>query len=155
MQKIEYRPAQRRTWWLWFGAALVLSAYSVFALQTGWSRETSIGSFPSAFGLMGIPAAPWLARMALGRTIVDADGVQARKPFGGSAAAWHEISEITVDKVGGFHGRYDYWIRVSRHDGDSFRLPAPMTSDAGRDPSFEAALKDITHQWNARTRPPR
>ncbi|MFV5995830.1 PH domain-containing protein [Streptomyces sp. NPDC056231] len=153
MQRVEYRASQRNTWWLWFAGVVALSAYSIVALATGWSRETDIGAFLSAFGLMGIPAAPWLAGMALGRTIVDAHGIQTRRLLGRSAAAWHEISEIKVDKVGGYHGNYDYWIRISRHDGDSFRLPAPMTSDVGRDPSFEAVLKKITHQWKEATRP--
>ncbi|MFJ3822038.1 PH domain-containing protein [Streptomyces nodosus] len=151
MQRVEYRAAQRNTWWLWFAGAVALSAYSVVALATGWSRATDIGAFLSAFGLMGIPTAPWLAGMALGRTIVDAHGIRTRRLLGGSAAAWHEIAEIKVDKVG--HENCDYWIRINRHDGDSFRLPAPMTSTVGPDPSFEAVLKKITRQWKEATRP--
>ncbi|MFF2655679.1 PH domain-containing protein [Streptomyces sp. NPDC058045] len=153
MQRVEYIPAQRSTWWSWFAVAVVLSAYSIVSLATGWARETNFGAFLSVFGLMGIPAAPWLAGMALGRTIVDAHGIQTRRLLGRSAAAWHEISEIEVEKKGGYHGIYDYWIRISRHDGSSFRLPAPMTSDVGRDPSFEAVLEKITHQWKEATRP--
>lgn len=155
MQRVEYRAAQRKTWWRWFAVAVALLAYSVVALTTGWSRGTDIGAFLSAFGLMGIPAAPWLAGMALGRTVVDAHGIRAQRMLGRSVAAWHEISEITVDRAGGYHGNHDYWIRIHRHDGDSFRLPAPMTSDAGCDPFFEAVLKEITHQWEERTDPPR
>lgn len=153
MQEVEYLPAQRNTWWFWFAVAVALSVYAVAAFATGWSRGTNTGAFLSALGLMGIPAAPWLAGMALGRTTVDAQGIRARRLITRSAAAWHEIAKIEVDKEGGYHGRYDYWIRIDRHDGSSFRLPTPMTSDAGADPSFEAALERITRQWEQATRP--
>ncbi|MFI5807891.1 PH domain-containing protein [Streptomyces sp. NPDC051561] len=151
MEGVEYRPAQRRTWWVWCAVAVVLAAHSGVALTTGWTRGTNFGAFLAAFGLLGFPAAPWLAAMALGRTTLDATGVHAHRAWGRSTAAWHDIAAITVDRSGGRNHRYDYWIRIKRRDGGSFRLPAPMTSDAGQDPSFDRKLAEIEGQWRNET----
>ncbi|OCC11383.1 PH domain-containing protein [Streptomyces sp. PTY087I2] len=148
MHDIEYIPAQKRTWWIWSGVATVLALYTLYASTVGRRPDTSIGSLLVALGWMAIPAAPWLAWMALGRTRINTDGIQVVRPLRSRTARWHEISAIDVDQVGGYGGRYDYWIRISCHSGTSFRLPAPMTSHAGRDPLFDERLQEIRHRWS-------
>ncbi|EST21164.1 hypothetical protein [Streptomyces niveus] len=64
--------------------------------------------------------------------------------MGRHSGHWHDIAGIGVHRVsGGSEVRYDKWVRVTR-PGTSFRLPAPMTSSAGQDDTFEEKLEDIT-----------
>ncbi|MYV63204.1 PH domain-containing protein, partial [Streptomyces sp. SID4931] len=88
MHDIEYIPAQKRTWWTWAGVATVLALYTLYASTVGRRPDTSIGSLLVALGWMAIPAAPWLAWMALGRTRINTDGIQVVRPLRSRTARW-------------------------------------------------------------------
>ncbi|MET4925187.1 PH domain-containing protein [Streptomyces sp. PSRA5] len=139
MTPVEYRPAQSR---------FVLCFCGVFTVWGLVSVGVFIFGSPGALSWLGlalITFIPYLANNALGVTRVDETGIRVRRPVGRHSAHWHDIADIGVHRVGGgSEVRYDKWIRVTRHDGTSFRLPAPMTSSAYQDDTFEAKLEDIT-----------
>ncbi|AQU69278.1 PH domain-containing protein [Streptomyces niveus] len=146
MTPVEYRPAQRR-FVLWVCG--VFTAWGVVAMGV-----IGFGSpgFLSWLGLALITFVPYLLNNALGRTRVDEQGIHVHRPLGRHSGHWRDIADIGVHRVsGGSEIRYDKWIRVTRHDGTSFRLPAPMTSSAYQDDTFEEKLEDITARWRRAT----
>ncbi|MEV8405417.1 PH domain-containing protein [Streptomyces niveus] len=146
MTPVEYRPAQRR-FVLWFCG--VFTVWGVVAVGV-----FILGSpgFLSWLGLAFITFIPYLANNAFGVTRVDEKGIRVWRPVGRHSGHWHDIADIGVHRVGGgSEVRYDKWIRVTRHDGTSFRLPAPMTSSAYQDDTFEEKLEDITLRWHRAT----
>ncbi len=126
---------------------LAVSGYCGGLLTRGAVAEAA-GTWV-VLGLPPLGLATAAAGAALGRTVVDDEGIAAGNLWRRARCSWSEVAGM--DLTGGFGaGNSVTRIRVRRLTGGAFTLPVPFSSaDLARDPDFQVKQACIWRRWEA------
>lgn len=109
--------------------------------------------FLDVAGVAWLVILPFALNVALGKVIVDEQGLRSWRPLWRRAYRWQDISEVTVEKKTG-RGNGAFRIRVYRHGGRPIWVPAPYVDIRASDKwqkEFTDQAEDIKARWRAAT----